>query len=77
MHQLFGGIIASQLMCPRCNYTSTSYESCFDLQLEIKEDITDTLEEMLEGLLHSARVCVCVCVCVEEQKPGVTVPFSP
>ncbi|EGD74763.1 hypothetical protein PTSG_07000 [Salpingoeca rosetta] len=49
VHQLFGGTIASQLMCPKCQYTSTSYESCLDLQLEIKEEITDTLEEMLEA----------------------------
>ncbi|EDQ87341.1 uncharacterized protein MONBRDRAFT_27441 [Monosiga brevicollis MX1] len=48
VHQLFRSIITSQLTCPSCGYSSSSFESHLDLQLEI-EEYTDTLEEMLEA----------------------------
>jgi ubiquitin C-terminal hydrolase len=55
IHQLFGGVLASQLLCTDCGHASTTFESCLDLSLEIHEH-TDTLSEMLEAFTCPERL---------------------
>lgn len=57
LHQLCQGVTASQVACPKCEYTKTNFESFAEggLSLEITA-ATDTLEEMLEAFTCPERL---------------------
>ena len=66
VHQIFGGYVQSQVKCRKCNFSSTRFDACLDVSLELNNAVANVasalkLHTVVESLDRDNRWHCTVC----------------